>query len=400
MPTKDQEPRRTPGRRRVRKLTELPVAEATAPKPAAVERRVVEGGGFLRGGGVRHHDVTVFLRQLILLLEAGTPILKSLQTLSRRGERASVRALVGDIAEYVEGGNPLWQAFDRHPRHFDTVFVNLIKASEASGTLVPVLKRVASYREEREILRKRVRGAMAYPVILVFACFGVLLLLTKFTIPQFEAMFEQQQAKLPAFTQAFLGAATWFSNWWWLLVIAAVLVAVVYRAWYVRNPLRRMTADYLKLRLPVLGPIIHKNAIVEFTRTMALLLKSGLPMMATLELTRNAIHNSAVANSLQRIRDSVEQGGGLEEPMRASSKVIPSVVTDMFVTGEESGRVDEVAEQIAETFDEEVRIAVNTLGELLQPILTLIIGFVVIALFIALFLPIIFMVSEASGGGA
>jgi len=241
---------------------------------------------------------------------------------------------------------------------------------------------------------------MAYPVILVFACFGVLLLLTKLTIPQFEAMFEQQQAKLPAFTQAFLGAATWFSNWWWLLVIAAVLVAVVYRAWYVRNPLRRMTADYLKLRLPVLGPIIHKNAIVEFTRTMALLLKSGLPMMATLELTRNAIHNSAVANSLQRIRDSVEQGGGLEEPMRASSKVIPSVVTDMFVTGEESGRVDEVAEQIAETFDEEVRIAVNTLGELLQPILTLIIGFVVIALFIALFLPIIFMVSEASGGGA
>lgn len=398
MPTKDQEPGRTPGRRRVRKLTELPVEEVTAAKPAAVERRVAASGGALRGGGVRHHDITVFLRQLILLLEAGTPILKSLQTLARRGERASVRALVGDIAEYVEGGNPLWQAFDRHPRYFDTVFVNLIKASEASGTLVPVLKRVATYREERELLRKRVRGAMAYPFILVIACFGVLLLLTKFTIPQFEAMFEQQQAKLPAFSQAFLGAAKWFSNWWWLIVIVVILLMVIYKVWYVRNPLRRMTADYLKLKLPVLGPIIHKNAIVEFTRTMALLLKSGLPMMATLDLTRNAIHNSAVANSLQRIRDSVEQGGGLEEPMRASGKVIPAVVTDMFVTGEESGRVDEVAEQIAETFDEEVRIAVSTLGELLQPILTLVIGLVVIALFIALFLPIIFMVSEAGGG--
>ncbi|HNT88447.1 MAG TPA: type II secretion system F family protein, partial [Candidatus Hydrogenedentes bacterium] len=336
----------------------------------------------------------------ILLLEAGTPILKSLQTLSRRGERASVRALVADIAEYVEGGNPLWQAFDRHPRHFDTVFVNLIKASEASGTLVPVLKRVTTYREERELLRKRVRGAMMYPIILVFACFGVLLLLTKFTIPQFEAMFAQQQAKLPPFTQAFLGAATWFSNWWWLLVVAVIVLVVLYRAWYVRNPLRRLTADYLKLKLPVLGPIIHKNALVEFTRTMALLLKSGLPMMATLDLTRAAIHNTAVANCLQRIRDSVEQGGGLEEPMRASANVIPAVVTDMFVTGEESGRVDEVAEQIGETFDEEVRIAVSTLGELLQPILTLVIGLVVIALFIALFLPIIFMVTEAAGGGA
>lgn len=398
MSTQDQEPGRMIGRRRVRRITDLPGDAEPVIRPPEERRIASIGNTVLWGGSVRHHDITVFLRQLILLLDAGTPILKSLQTLAKRGERPACRALVADIAEYVEGGNPLWQAFDRHPRYFDTVFVNLIKASEASGTLVPVLKRLTTYREEREMLRKRVRGAMYYPFILVVACFCVLLLLTKFTIPQFEAMFEQQGGmdKLPGFSKAFLGTAQWFGSYWWTIVIGIIVLVVFYKGWYVRSPLRRLSADRLKLKLPILGPIIHKNALVELTQTMALLLKSGLPLMATLELTRNAIHNTAVAGSLRRMRDSIEQGGGLEEPMRASANVIPPVMTDMFVTGEESGRVDDVAEQIAATYDEEVRIAVSTLGELLQPIMTLIIGGIVLCLFVALFLPIIFMVTETA----
>lgn len=384
----NQEPGQPQVRRRARQVRELPG-----------EGEAVHRGERPRGssGGVRKSDITTFLRQLILLLEAGTPILKSLQTLARRGERASVRALVGDIAEYVENGNPLWQAFERHPRYFDTVFVNLIKASEASGTLVPVLKRVTRYREEREILEKRVRGAMIYPIILVVACFGVLLLLTKFTIPQFQEMFRQQQIEIPAFTQNFLGAANWFSTYgWWIILLALVVLFIFYKVFWVRSPLRRLASDRLKLRLPVLGPIIHKNALVEFARTMSLLLKSGLSMMATLDLTRSAIHNQAVSNTLQRMRDSVEQGGGLEEPMRASYPVIPAIFADMFVTGEESGRVDEVAEQIANQYDEEVSIAVQNLGELLMPVLTVFIGGIVLLLFVALFLPILTLITEAT----
>ncbi|MFP4502363.1 MAG: type II secretion system F family protein [Candidatus Hydrogenedentota bacterium] len=383
----NQEPGRQPSRRRAR-TTATESGEA-ASRPSAASS--------MWAGGVRHSDVTVFLRQLILLLEAGTPILKSLQTLARRGDRPAARALVGDIAEYVENGNPLWQAFDRHPRYFDTVFVNLIKASEASGTLVSVLKRVTQYREEREIMNRRIRGAMIYPIILVIACFGVLVLLTTFTIPQFEEMFAQQQIEVPAFTAYFLGAAKWFAMWWWTFLVGLGVLVVLYKVWYIRNPLRRMTADRLKLKLPVLGPIIHKTALVEFSRTMSMLLKSGLGMMATLDLTRAAIHNAAVAHTLQHMRDSVEQGGGLEEPMR-QSREIPPVITDMYVTGEESGRVDEVAEQIANTYDEEVRIQVNNLGELLQPVLTLFIGSIVLLLFIALFLPILSLVQATAGG--
>lgn len=357
-------------------------------------------GGFLsRGGSIRTADVTIFLRQLIMLLEAGTPILRSLKTLSLRGQRASVRALVADIAEYVEMGNPLWQAFDRHPKYFDTVFVNLIKASEASGTLVTVLRRMVEYREERELLAKRVRGALIYPVILVLACLGVLLLLTNFVIPQFQTMYERAGLEVPATTQRFLDLSNFFASWWYVLLLGLFAVWFVYRFWFLRHPVRRLIADRWKLRIPIIGNVMHKHAVVEMTRTMSLLLRSGLSMMATLDLTRNAIHNRAVAQTLQGMRDSVERGGGLEEPMRASEPVLPPVVTDMFVTGEESGRLDQIAEQIADSYEEDVKIAVDNMGELIQPILTLIIGGIVVFLFVVLFLPIISMIDQLGGTG-
>jgi type IV pilus assembly protein PilC len=379
---------------------------ATLAGPRDEEEIVVRTGEPRRGslwsilqmGTVRQYEITNFLRQLIMLLDAGTPLLKSLKTLSHRGQSPAIRGLVSDIAQYVEGGNPLWQSFDRHPRYFDTVFVNLIKASEASGTLTTVLRRVTEYRQKRELLTKRVRGAMIYPALLVIACFGVLLLLTNFVVPQFGEMFVKQNIEIPRGTQIFLAASDFLRVWWWTPVLAVILLVALYKAWFVRNPLRRLWADRIKLRIPITGPIVHKNAIVELTRTMSLLLRSGLSMMATLDLTRNAIHNRAVALSLQAVRDSVEQGGGLEAPLRASSDVIPAVVTDMFVTGEEAGSVDKIAEQIADVYEEEVKIAVDGLGEALQPVFTIIIGLVIIVLFVSLFYPIISMIENISGG--
>jgi type IV pilus assembly protein PilC len=345
-------------------------------------------------GGIRNGDITNFLRQLIMLLEAGTPLLRSLRSIGKRGENSAVRALVGDIALFVEAGNPLWQAFDRHPRYFDSVFVNLIKASEASGTLTTVLRRTVDYRQSRELLGKRVRGAMVYPVLLVLACLGVMLLLTNLVVPQFVEIFERANMEVPRVTQIFLNAVDVFNAWWWLPVVIVVALVLVYLLWFVRSPRRRLLADYIKLRIPVIGNIIHKNALVEMMRTFSLLLRSGLSMMSTLDLTRNAIHNSAVAQVLQQLRDHIEAGGSMEEPLRANRKVIPDVVTDMLVTGEEAGRVDAITEQIADVYEEEVEIAVATLGEALQPVFTLVIGIIVVILFGALFLPIIGMIQQ------
>jgi type II secretory pathway component PulF len=353
--------------------------------------------GFFAAGTVRYADITAFLRQLIMLLDAGTPLLRSLRALAKRSERLAVRGLINDIALFVEGGNALWQAFDRHPRYFDTVFVNLIKASEASGTLTTVLRQLVAYREEREILRKRVRGAMIYPILLVIACVAALFVITAFVVPVFADFFERADLAMPLGTKILIQASLLIRVGWWVPLLVLIAVILLYQFWYLRNPVRRVAADYVKIRLPIVGAIAHKNAIVEMCRTMSLLLRSGLSMMATLDLTRNAIHNRAVAESLQAMRDSVETGGGFEEPMRESG-VIPHVVVDMFVTGEESGRVDQIADQIADIYEEEVKIAVSSLGDALQPIFTIVVGIGVLILFISLFLPMITMVDQLGLG--
>lgn len=351
-------------------------------------------------GSVRKSDVTNFLRQLIMLLKAGTPILRALQTLSKRGERARARALVADITQYVEAGNPLWQAFDRHSRYFDRVFVNLIRASEASGTLITVLERVVAYRTERELMHKRVRSAMIYPAILIVACTLVMLLITKFVIPEFQSMFEKADIEMKGLTQALFDASEWFSAyWWWPFVIFAILV-VVYKLFVARSPVARLWVDTIKLRIPVTGPIVKGNAIVELTRTLALLIRSGVPMMATLELTRSSVNNRRVAEALQGVRDSIERGGGMEAPLRKAAPAIPPVVTDMLVTGEESGRVDEVANQIADIYEQEVEIQTRGLGETLQPIFTVIVGLGILILFVALFQPLVALIEQLGQAGA
>ena len=393
--------------KRVRATTKR---KPSAVKKTAAARRVPEDvltptevaprppSQFFQTSSVHPGDVTAFLRQLIMMLEAGTPLLRSLKTLAERGHKSSMRGLVGDIAMYVEMGNPLWQAFERHPKYFDTVFVNLIKASEASGTLVTVLERVAEYRARRAMLRSRVRAGMLYPVILVFVCFGVVLFISKGIMPEFENLFTKFDVEIGGWTRFFMWASKAFGDFWWvgLLVIAGLVL--VYKLWYVQHPLRRLTADRMKLKLPVVGNILLKNATVEFSRTLAMLLKSGLSMMATLELCRNAIHNRAFAHTLQGMRDSVEQGGGLEKPMRAAADIIPPVVTDMVVTGEETGRLDSIAEQIAETYEEEVGIAIDGLGEALQPILTIILGIIVGLVILSVGIPLISMIEQLGAG--
>ncbi|HOQ88610.1 MAG TPA: type II secretion system F family protein [Candidatus Hydrogenedentes bacterium] len=348
--------------------------------------------------GVREGDIVTFLRQLILLLESGTSLLRALKTLSERGSRPALKAMIGRMAASVEEGNPLWMAFEQYPAHFDTVFVNLIRASEASGTLTTVLRRLTDYRESRQLLRKRVRSAMVYPVVLLLACFGAVVVLSAFVVPVFEDFFVRAGLPIPGGTRVMIAFAAIVRDWWWLPIVVVAGLAAFYRFWFIRSPERRLVADRIKLRIPLVGQIIHKNAIAELCRTLALLLRSGVSMMSTLELTRYAIHNRAVAETLTKMRDSVEKGGGLEEPMR-SSGVIPDVVADMIATGEESGRVDAIAEQIADVYEEEVRIAVSGLGEALQPVFTVFMGAIVLLLFAGLFLPMIGMIDQLGKTG-
>ncbi|MDZ4860967.1 MAG: type II secretion system F family protein [Candidatus Hydrogenedentes bacterium] len=401
-------PKRAAGSRRVTARSTFDLEEGVGAETISPARTIASyaGAGFSRGFGsnVKERDVTAFLRQLIMLLEAGTPLLRSLSILSTRGERAGIRALVADITQFVESGNALWQAFERHPKQFDPVFINLIKAAEASGTLNIVLKRLVTYRERRGMLRRRVISAMWYPCILVVAAALVLLLIAKVVVPEFEDLFDRLGVDPPAYTIAFIGAVKFLSSWYFVIGFISVVVGLIVAYKILsRSPWWRLKFDRWKLRIPKIGKsVIQKSAVVEFTRSMSLLLRSGLSMMVTLDLVRSNIHNTAVSNVMQHVRDSVERGEGIEEPLRRASGVIPPVVTDMLVTGEESGQLDQIAEHIADTYEEEVNITLGSIGELMQPIMTVFIGIVVGLLFLALFVPMVDMMqtlTNQTGGG-
>ncbi|GMV98861.1 MAG: type II secretion system protein GspF [Candidatus Hydrogenedentota bacterium] len=383
-------------------LNEMAEAAATeaAPSPVSVSA-FTSGLGSL--GRVRASDVNDFMRQLIMLLEAGTPILRSLHTLALRGEKAPVRSMVADIAHYVESGNTLWQAFERH-RAFNSVEISLIKASEATGTLASVLRQLVEYRERREMLKKKVRQALFYPVILVVVCGAVLLFIAKIVLPQFKEVFLKLEAvNIPWYTTAIMDGVEMATSAQAGIIFAGVIIGlVVVYAVLMRSPLWRLRLDYLRLKIPVVGKsIVQKRAVAQFTGTLSMLLKGGLSMLAALDLARAAIYNSRVAQVLQDVRDSVERGEGIEEPLRRNDHVIPGVVIDMLVTGEESGKLDDIAEHVSKVYEEELNIAVSGLGELIQPVLTIIIGGVVMGLFLALFLPLITALDSImnQGGG-
>ncbi len=380
-----------------------PASKASARRVTAIrDTSAPRGSGFWSLASVRRRDITVFLRQLVMLLEAGTPLLKSLKTLANRLEGRGIRNMVQDLAEQVESGNPLWQAFERHPHeYFDTVFVALVKASEASGTLVDTLRRQTEYYERREMLRRRVKTALVYPAILVVLCGAVLFVMAKFVVPAFEEIFEGAlNVSMPPFTKGLISVIHFLTSWPILVLFAAIVALIIlYWVWQ-RNPVNRLLADRIKLRVPLLGRISQKYAVAQMTSSLAMMLRSGLSMMVTLDLARSAIHNQAVAQVLQKVRSSVEQGSGIEEPLRAEPNVIPPVVTDMLVTGEEAGQLDRVAAHIADTYEEEVQIDISTLTDLLPVILVVVLGIAVLMIVLAFFLPLISSIDQLTSAAS
>lgn len=375
-------------------------AESTITPITATPTAGGGGSGLFGSGSASKKDVTYFFRQLIMLVNAGTPILKALNTLSARGRHEGIKNLVADLARYVEAGNPLWQAFERHPKHFTPMEIQLIRASEASGTLTEVLERVARYRERREVMHKKMQGAAMYPLAVMIVCFLVIALMCLFVVPQFRQIFDQvRDLEIPWYTEFFFGLADLFPYISIGGFVGVAALILLYKFWFVKTPLGRLRADRIKLSLPIVGPILQKNAIVDFARTFALLQRSGLSILVTLDLVEEAISNKALANVMRSLSDSVERGEGLEQPMRAVENIIPPMVTDMFVTGEESGSVDKIADHVADTYEEEVEIQLNTLGEAIQPIIIVFMGLIVLAIAAALFVPLVGMLSALSSSG-
>ncbi len=348
----------------------------------------------LFGPNVR--DMAVFCRQLVMLLDAGIPLLRSLKILSVRTQHPRLKNVVRQVADQVEQGNRFSAALAQHPRVFSPLFVNVAKTGEAGGILEGSLKRLAEVLENKASIRRRILAACAYPIAAVLVAIVILTVVMTVAIPKFVKVYEENNIELPGPTKLVIGLSNFICNQYGLLIVliaAAIIGWVLFR----RTPTGKRFADWCKLRLPLLRNVNRRIAIARTTRTLGSLVTAGIPLLEALRITVESSENDFVADACRRVHDTVEKGGKLEEQLRRESLVFPPIVTDMIAIGDEAGSLDVMLNKLAETYDEEVDSTLRGLTAIIEPALIVCLGFVVVFIALALLLPYFNLAKSMAG---
>jgi type IV pilus assembly protein PilC len=359
----------------------------TGRRPAEGVRHAGRSGVF--GSRVSGGVITAFTRQLATLIDAGIPLIRGLRSIQEQEENKRLRAIVGELVKEIEGGSTLSEALDRHPRVFSRLYVKMVVAGEAAGTMDSTLMRLAEFMERALKIGRRIKGALVYPAAVLFVAVGILSALSVFVIPRFKALLADLtgRAQLPAFTEFVLNSSQWIKDH--LLVMAGGLTAVVlaYR-WVNATGAGRAAIDRFKLKLPVVGKIMRRAAIARLARTLGAMLKSGVPMLQALTIVRETASNMVFAQALQQTHDRVKEGDTLTSPLQRSG-VFPATVISMIDVGEQTGALPEMLLRVADNYDEEVDNSIAAAMSLLEPALIIFLAVIVGIVVIALFLPII-----------
>ena len=349
----------------------------------------------LFGGRVKSVQVTDFTRQLSTLQDAGLPIVQSLQILQDMQRPGAFKIALGKVVDDVQGGTQLSEALARFPRIWDRLYTNLVAAGEAAGALEVILRRLAEFREKALRLKKKVIGALVYPIAVLTIAVAILTFIMVYIVPKFEQIFDDLGIRLPGVTQFLIDFSTFVGNYWWMILIALILSIIginVFR----RTEAGGAVVDRALLRVPVLGNVMKKSAVARFTRTLGTLVTSGVGFLDALEITRDATPNIVLRNAINDVRESVKEGETINEPL-ARSGVFNDIVINMIKVGEETGELDVMLVKIADNYDEEVDTAVAAMMSLMEPILIVFMGGAVGFIVIALFLPLISIITELQG---
>jgi type II secretion system protein F len=350
-----------------------------APARAAGRRR----GLFNR---ISSADKTVLTRQLSNLLGAGLTVVRALTVLIDNTDNARVRDTLLRVREEVQTGASFSDTLAKFPELFDGLYVNLVRAGEASGDLEGVLERLADYMEQQSQQWSAIRSALAYPALLVSVGTAAVFFLVAFLIPRFVLIFESLGQSLPLPTRVILAISTFLGHYWWAVLGGGALVLVVFR-WYIRTPSGSLLFDSLKIKPPVMGPLSFKIAASRFSHTLGTLLRGGVPILEALDTVQGAIGNRMMSEALNEVRDSVREGESIAEPLRRS-KAFPSLVVNMIAVGEETGEVDTILQRVARSYDIEIQNTVRQLISLLEPVIILVMGVIVGSVIISMLLPI------------
>lgn len=339
------------------------------------------------GSAVGAKDIAFFSRQMAIMMKSGVPIVSALEIIASGHKNPRMRKLVETIRTDIEGGSSLHEAISRHPVQFDELYRNLVRAGEGAGVLETVLDTIATYKENIEGLKGKIKKALFYPVMVIVVAMLVSSIMLIFVVPQFEDVFKGFGAELPAFTQMIVNLSRFLVSWWWVILFVLLGAAAGFIYAYKRSPKMQHTMDRLILKVPVIGQIMHNSAIARFARTTAVTFKAGVPLVEALGIVAGATGNKVYEEAVLRMRDDVSVGYPVNMAMKQVN-IFPHMVIQMTAIGEEAGALDTMLFKVAEYFEQEVNNAVDALSSLLEPMIMVFIGTIVGGMVIAMYLPI------------
>jgi type IV pilus assembly protein PilC len=333
------------------------------------------------------NDILLFTRQLATMISAGIPLLECIEILSEQTDNQGFRAVLMEVVGDVRGGTDFSTALAKHPRAFEDIYVNMVRAGEVSGQIDEILVRLAEYQESTAALRAKIKAAMTYPIISICMILGITCFLLIFIIPKFKEIFDNMSVELPWITSTLLKVADFAQNQWYV-VFGGVLAFAFLVYSYAKTPFGRRHIDYAKLQMPIFGPLFKKVAISRFARTFGTLIESGVPILGALEIVASTSGNKIIEDLVMDASESVRQGETLATPLATKPKIFPPMVTRMIAIGEKSGALEQLLSKISEFYDQQVETAVEQLTSLIEPVMIGVMGFMVGGMVLAIFLPI------------
>ena len=370
------------------------------------------GGGAKKGGSmfgrlaemqlgaptIKGKELTIMTRQLAILLDAGLPLVRALKTLTSQAKNPAMRKVLEDTSMSIESGSTFSEALSKNPKSFDKLYLNMVRAGEAAGALELILDRLASFMEKAIRMAGKIKAAMVYPVMVLVMAMGITSGLLIFIVPKFKKIFEEMLGgePLPALTEFVMSASDIVVNNAVMVIIVLTICFILFKV-LSKTQKGKWSFDWVKYNAPLLGPLISKSSIARFARTLGTLMGSGVPILQALQIVRDTSGNEVVATAIQTVHDAVKEGETMAGPLE-STKVFPAMVISMIEVGEETGKLPEMMEKIANTYDEEVDLAVEALTAMIEPLMIMFLAVVIGTIVIAMFLPLISIIKKLGGG--
>ncbi|MFH1045454.1 MAG: type II secretion system F family protein [Candidatus Omnitrophota bacterium] len=342
-------------------------------------------------GSVQIDDLVIFSRQLATMVDSGIPLVQALDVLQEQIQKSYFKGVIGSLRDGIETGSSLSDAMAQHQRVFSDLFVNMVRAGESSGMLDDIMERVADYIEKTAALQRKVKSSLIYPAVVVSMAIGITVILLIKVVPTFKGIFDSLGGELPMLTQILINVSDFLQHYFMFIVVSLFVLGVTVER-LSRTAKGRLFIDRLLLRLPVFGLLLRKVAIARFSRTLSTLVKSGVPILNSLEIVSATAGNKVIQMAVEQVRNSIREGENISEPLSRSG-IFPPMVTRMIGVGEQTGELEKMLSKIADFYEEQVDVAVSSMTSLIEPLIIVVLGVVVGGIVAAMFLPI-FKITE------